>query len=397
MTATSQLTSDAPLQNVEDIQQNIRDLEYKLAQLREIEQSPDLYRAEETRNLELRKKALEDEINALQKRTPRLFKGRHMQKIDDLRIDMRYLDTKLADIANDRAIFVNVLPAEMERTSRELENARRGLAELDPEHPYMEPAEPARAAVEAPEQYVESSEPTLKSNGWHEEEAEAAVESDTQPVQSNERPVESSEQRGEPNGQYREPNGRSAEPTPGPAEPAESRVRKTFYRAAMKPVLCDLMEARLRFMDAQKAAASRLDQMKSERLDDEDQQKSRILYDYVVGLLCAEWFSGDPEPLVTDLRDRARDWKGSEESDDAIFELALANGLMITPLQVASRLEQSLVPGDRDHRVREIERLCPGALDTCERKFNHVMRIADAMWLRTLAQKGLDRLNQITS
>jgi hypothetical protein len=128
---------------------------------------------------------------------------------------------------------------------------------------------------------------------------------------------------------------------------------------------------------------------------EEAEEKSRILYDYVMGLLCMEWFPGDPEPLVADLRDRARAWNASEDSDDAPFELALANGLMITPLQVMSMLEQSLMAGDARRRMKKIEEMCPGAMETCERKFAHVMRIADADWLRKLAQKGLDRLNQI--
>jgi len=130
-------------------------------------------------------------------------------------------------------------------------------------------------------------------------------------------------------------------------------------------------------------------------LSAEEQLKCRILYDYVVGLLCMEWFPGDPDQLVTDLRDRAREWKTPGESDDAIFELALANGLMIMPLQVMSRLEQSLMPGDVRHRLREVERLCPGALESSERKYMHVIRIADSEWIRKLAEKGLDRLNLI--
>ena len=345
MTATAHLMSGAPLEedSVETLQQTVRDLESKASQLQEIQEAPDLYRAEEIRNIELRKQALDEEIASLQAHMPRLFKGKHKARIEDLRIDMKYLDAQLEKIASDRANYLDSLPSQVEQTARELELARRELAEHEP-GPHS--PEPAKRSLELLQRPLESVEPPR-------------------------------------------------DPDAQPRERAEPHGRNTFYGEAMRPALFALMEARLRFLDGQKAAMALLEQMKSKGLSAEDQQKCRILYDYVVGLLCMEWFPGDPDPLITDLRDRVREWKTPVESDDAIFELALANGLMIMPLQVMSRLEQSLMAGDVRHRMREIERICPGALESSERKCVHVRRIADADWLRNLAEKGLERLNQI--
>ena len=304
MTATAIELRDS----AENLRQAVRDLESKASELQEeMQKEPSLYRAEETRVLEIRKRALEEEIIGLEARTPRFGKGKHKLRIEDLRIDMRAPLSRLAEIASDRANYMNSLSTQLEETTRELELARRELAALETE---------------------------------------------------------------------------------------------AFYRETMRPALIDLVEARaaddrLRFLDRYKEAAALLGQMKREGVDGEEQQKCWVLYDYVLGLACMEWFPGDPGPLMADLRDRTRAWNGSADSEDAMFELAVANGLLLMPLQVMRKLEQSSKAGDVPHRMRQIEETCPGALETSERKCIHAMRIADQDWLRQLAGKGLDRLNQI--
>ena len=323
MSATAHFSSDP---SVEELQQTVRDLESKVSELREIQREPAHYRAEETSALEIRKRAIDDEIAQLEAHPPRLFKGKHKHQIEDLRIDKNYLDSQIARIESDRASYMGSLTAQIEQTERELEVARHELSEHETEREPLE--RPERKAPIAPV---------------------------------------------------------ASMPSPAPRE-------ETAYRETMRPALFALMDARVGDDRPRDRPNGRMDR---EGLDEEAEQKGRILYDYVVGLLCMEWFPGDPEPLITDLRNRARAWSASVDSNDAPFELALANGLMITPLQVMTRLEQSLMAGDVRRRMKKIEETCPGALETSERKYNHVLRIADAEWLRKLAQRGLDRLNQL--
>ena len=363
MAATAHLSSDPPTQtrdSVEDLQQIVRDLEVKESELRRIQASPDLYRAEETSNIALRKRAIEDEIAQLEAHPPRLFKGKHKMRIEDLRIDLRYLDTQLVKIENDRAHYVSWVPTELQRTANELEIARQRLAMREP------------ARREPVNREPEPREPENRESERHEPASR------------------------EP--EYREPVTYEAESHA--VEEPERLVDDTFYRETMAPAILALMEARmdddrLRFLDGYKQATTLLGRRQLQGVDDEAQQKSRILYDYVLGYPCMEWFPGDPAQLLTDLRDRARAWNSTADSDDAPFELALAYGLMIVPRQVMAKLEQSPKAGDVRHRMKQIEEACPGAMEASERKCIHVMRIADAEWLRKQAEWGLDRLNQL--
>src|SRR5262245_48092169 len=107
----------------EDLQKAIRDLESKAAEL------------------EVKKHALEAQLAELQAHPPRLFKGKHRDKVQDLRIDMKYLDSQIAKIASDRARYLDSLSSEVERTESEPEVSRQELAELDTESPaFVAPA-----------------------------------------------------------------------------------------------------------------------------------------------------------------------------------------------------------------------------------------------------------------
>jgi hypothetical protein len=340
MAATTHFSPDSPLEfrdSVEERHQALRDLESKLSELREMQASPDGYRASETSDLEIRKRALQDEITQLEAHPPRLFKGKHKLRIEDLRIDMNYLDSQIAKIASDRANYMSSLASQIDETEAELELARRELGDQQPKNRGLKIHKPENREAES-----------------------------------------------------HEPENHTFE-TPGD---------DTFYRETMAPALLALIEARrdedrLRFLDGYREATTLLGRRQLEGLDDEAQQKTRILYDYVLGYPCMDWFPGDPALLLADLRDRARAWNASVDSNDAPFELALAYGLMIVPRQVMSKLEHSPKAGDVRHRMKQIEEACPGALEISERKCIHVMRIADTDWLRKLAEQGLDRINQI--
>jgi hypothetical protein len=313
--------------SVEHLQEHIRDLEARASELRAMQNSPPIDRADELADLEVRRHALEGEIAELEKHPPRLFKGKHRDKIQDLRIDMKYLDTKIAKITSERGQHTSTLTSQIEQTESELVQARRELMD----HPEIASYQP---------------------------------------------------------------------PPEREAPPADRSEQEAFYRDTMRPALLALMEARmdedrLRFLDGYKEVTSLLWRMNGKGLDEEAEQKCRILYDYVLGFPCAEWYPGDPGELIVDLRDQTHTWNASADTDDMVFELALANGLMIMPLQVTRKLEHSPRAGDVPHRIRQIEGACPGAIETSERKCVHVLRHAEADWQRQLAEKGLDRLNQI--
>jgi len=350
MAATTHFAPDSSPEfrdSVEDRQQAVTDLELKLSELRQTQMSPDLYRAKETSDLEIRKRALQDEITQLEAHPPRLFKGKHKLRIEDLRIDMKYLDSQIAKIASARANYLSSLASQIDETEAELERARRELGVQVPKNRGLEIYKPEHREPENPE-----------------------------------------------------PENRGPENPEAESHTFEAPGDDTFYRETMEPVLLALIEARrdedrLRFLDGYKEATTLLGRRQLEGADDEAQQKSRILYDYVLGYPCMEWFPGDPALLLADLRDRARARNSAVDSEDAPFELALAYGLMIVPRQVMAKLEQSSKAGDVRHRMKQIEEACPGALEISERKCIHVMRIADADWLRKLAETGLDRINQI--
>src|SRR6185369_16833861 len=267
MTATAQLSSDPPA-TTEELQHTVRDLESKASELREIQNAPDRYRAEETRDLELRKRALQDEIAQLEAHPPRLFMGKHKMRLEDLRIDLRYLDTQLVKIENDRAHYLSWLPTEIQRTANELELARRELGRHGVEIREPEPRRSEIHSFQAPEPRTEEVR-------------------ETQEPQETQEPLEADD---------------------------------TFYRETMAPAILALMEARmdenrLRFIDGYREATTLLGRRQLAGLDDAEQEKCRILYDFVLGYPCVEWFPGDPALLLADLRDRARAWNSSVDSD----------------------------------------------------------------------------------
>lgn len=329
MTATIQVSSGR--QSVEHLQEKIRDLETRAT------------------DIEVQKHALEAQIADLETHRPRLFKGKHKDRLQDLHIDLKYLNTKLANIASERAHYLDELP-ETEQNGSEPELARPELPERENGIPSIEVSTPREQPAEVPSIEV-------------------------------------------PESRYQE--------TEIPAvEAAQTRDHEAFYRETIRPALLALVKARvaddrLAFVDGFNEVMALLGRMNGAGLNEEAQQKCRILFDYVLGFPCSEWFPGDPGPLMADLAERARTWNASVESDDAPLELALANGLMLMPLQLTRKLEKSPKAGDVRHRMKQIEETYPGALEASERKCIHVLRTADADWLRKRAEKGLDRLNQI--